>query len=353
MTDVSDTHAWADVFGHLVQGRELAPLQAEWAMEQVMSGSATPGQIGAFLLGLRSKGEHPTEVAAFVDIMLRHARLISGGENAVDTCGTGGDASGTANLSTMAALVVAATGRPVVKHGNRAASSQSGSADVLQALGIPIELAPDAVEECLHRVGITFCFAPIFHPAMKYAGPIRRELGIPTVFNILGPLANPARPRAQLVGVSRAALGPLVAQALSIRGTSALVVHGHDGLDEITTTSSSTVWDARGDEVVESTIDAADLGVLRPAPHALRGGDAARNAAIAEAVLANEPGVAAVIDAVCVNAAAALVAAEEPQGATFADQWAAAFARSRAAIQDGSAADLLHRWRSVATELAD
>ncbi len=350
--DSTERLAWADVLTDLLAGIDLAPLQAEWAMEEVMGGSASPGQIGAFLVALRAKGVTPAEIAVFVDAMLRHAHPVAGGSAAVDTCGTGGDASGTVNLSSMAAIVVAATGQPVVKHGNRAASSKSGSADVLEALGVPLTLAPDAVEECLARTGITFCFAPVFHPAMKHAGPVRRELGIPTVFNILGPLANPARPAAQLVGVADAALGPVVAEALRLRGTSALVVHGDDGLDEITTATTTTVWDATGPAVVQTSLDTADLGLARPEPGSLRGGDAAFNAAVARAVFADEPGVAAVTEAVCANAAAALVAAGAVGAGDLQQRWAAGYARARAAVADGSAAQTLGRWHEVATSLA-
>ncbi len=349
--DSSERLGWADVLTGLLDGRELRPLRAEWAMEQVMSGDATPGQIGAFLTALRAKGVTAAEIATFVDTMLRHARPLAGGSTAVDTCGTGGDASGTVNLSSMAAVVAAATGQRVVKHGNRAASSKSGSADVLEALGISLTLPPDAVEDCLGRVGITFCFAPVFHPAMKYAGPVRRDLGIPTVFNILGPLANPARPRAQLVGVADRAMAPIVAEALALRGTSALVVRGEDGLDEITTTAPTTVWDATGDAVVESRVDTADFGVPRPAPGALQGGDAAFNAAVARAVFADDSAVGAVIDAVCVNAGAALVAAGEMDGESLTARLAAGYARARSAVADGSAAETLRRWVEVSGSL--
>ena len=194
--------SWARVLTDLIAGRDLDEDRAAWAMEQVMTGGASPVQIAAFLVGMRAKGPTGVEIAAFVDSMLGHAAPFAASPDVVDTCGTGGDAAGTVNLSSMAAVVVAATGRPVVKHGGRAASSKSGSADVFEALGIALDLTPAAAEECLRRAGITFCFAPVFHPAMKYAGPVRKELGIPTLFNILGPLANPARPAYQLVGVS-------------------------------------------------------------------------------------------------------------------------------------------------------
>lgn len=347
----SERLGWADVLSDLLAGNDLAPMQAQWAMEEVMGGAASPGQIGGFLVALRAKGAAPAEIATFVDAMLRHAHPVSGGAAAVDTCGTGGDASGTVNLSSMAAIVVAATGQPVVKHGNRAASSKSGSADVLEALGIPLTLAPDAVEECLARAGITFCFAPVFHPAMKYAGPVRRELGIPTVFNILGPLANPARPSAQLVGVADAALGPVVAEALRLRGTSALVVHGDDGLDEITTATSTTVWDATGPTVVQTSLDTAELGIPRPEPGSLQGGDATFNAGVARKVFADDAEASAVTDAVCANAAAALVAAGAAGTGDLQQRWAAGYRTARAAVADGAAAETLRRWQMIAASL--
>lgn len=351
MQEAPDRLGWAEVLTDLLAYRPMSDLQAEWAMEQVMAGAATPGQIGAFLVALHQKGTSAEEVAIFVDTMLRHAHPFHGGRAAVDTCGTGGDVAGTVNLSSMAAIVVAATGQPVVKHGNRAASSKSGSADVLEALGIPLNLAPDSLEAVLEKAGITFCFAPVFHPAMRFAGPVRRELGIPTIFNLLGPLANPARPAHQLVGVADARLAPVAARALRLRGTSALVVRGDDGLDEITTMTSTTVWDATGEEIHEVRFDPADLGIARPSPDSLRGGDAAYNAAVATAVFADDAGVGPVIDAVCLNAGAALVAAGKYLEGSLADRIAAGYARSRAAIADGSAAGTLAAWREVATAL--
>jgi anthranilate phosphoribosyltransferase len=351
MTLDADRPTWSAVLTDLIAGAELSGEQASWAMRQVMTGEASPGQIGAFLVGLRGKGVTGPEVAAFVAAMLEHAHLLEGAADSVDTCGTGGDGVGTVNISTMAAIVVAGTGRRVVKHGNRAASSKSGSADVLEALGIPLDLAPEAVGECLQRAGITFCFAPTFHPAMRFAGPVRRELGIPTVFNILGPLANPARPVAQLVGVADAGLAPVVARALHLRGTAALVVRGHDGLDEITTQAATTIWDATGAEVVEVVVDAAELGIPRPRADALAGGDAQRNAAATEAVLADDPRASAVVDAVCLNAGAALVAAGEAGGGSLEDRLQVGYRRARAAVADGSAAHALTRWRAAAESL--
>jgi anthranilate phosphoribosyltransferase len=222
---------------------------------------------------------------------------------------------------------------------------------VFEALGIPLDLPPDAVESCLQSVGITFCFAPVFHPAMRFAGPVRREMGVPTIFNILGPLANPARPTYQLVGVADARVGPVVAEALRIRGTAALVVRGDDGLDEITTETTSTVWEVTGQEVVRVVIDPAEFGVPRPAPGSLRGGDASFNAKVAEAVLENDPGVADVVEAVCVNAAAALVASGSTGQGPLVERLARGHAQAKAVVADGSAAALLRRWRQMSQSL--
>ena len=350
-SEVEEQIGWSDVLSHLLAGHDLGRLEAEWAMEQVMAGDASPAQIAGFLVALRSKQVGPEEVATFVDTMLRHAEPFRGGTDAVDTCGTGGDAAGTVNISTMSAIVVAATGQPVVKHGNRAASSKSGSADVLEALGIPLDLPADALEDCLRQAGITFCFAPVFHPAMKHAGPVRRELGIPTVFNLLGPLANPARPAAQLVGVADPGLAPVAARALALRGTSALVVRGEDGLDEITTTSATRVWDATGGSVTETSFDAADLGIARPGPGALAGGDAAFNATVVEAVLADAPSAGAVVDAVCLNAGAALVAARAVEAETLPDRIALGYRRAREVVASGAARERLAQWRDVTASL--
>ncbi len=282
-------------------------------MDRAMSGDATPVELAGFLVALRAKGETAAEVAGLVSAMLAHAapvEIVPGTGPTVDTCGTGGDRSNTVNISTMAAVVVAAAGAPVVKHGNRAASSAAGSADVLEALGVAVDLPAAAVGDCLAEAGIVFCFAPVFHPGMRHAAVARRELGVATIFNILGPLANPARPQAQVVGCADARLAPVMAQALLDRGTRAVVVRGLDGLDELSTHAPTRVWDATGTEVVESLVDAVDLGIARSVPDALRGHDAAFNAAVARAVLSGERSdrLDPVRDAVLLGAAAALVA---------------------------------------------
>jgi len=356
-----ETRAWPDLTAALLRREDLDVADTAWAMDRVMSGDATPVQLAGFLIALRAKGETTDEVAGLVAAMLSHAAIVTLPEGigpTVDTCGTGGDRSNTVNISTMAAVVVAAAGAPVVKHGNRAASSAAGSADVLEALGVAVDLPPSAVGECLAEAGIVFCFAPLFHPGMRHAAVARRELGVGTVFNVLGPLANPARPEAQVVGCADPRLAPVMAQALLDRGTRAVVVRGQDGLDELSTHAPTRVWDATGAEVVESLVDAVDLGIARSAPGALGGQDAAFNAAVARAVLSGERSAALdpVRDAVLLGAAAALVAHDSARGivttASMGDRLAAALPRVVQAIDDGSSAETLTRWIAVSTRLA-
>ena len=353
----SDSSGWPGVLTELLAGVDLSPQRAKWAMEQVMAGSASPAQIGGFLVALQSKGVSGSELATLVQVMLAHAVPVDVPGRSVDTCGTGGDNSGSVNISTMSAVAVAATGRQVVKHGNRAATSQSGSADVLEALGIVVDLSPDLIPACVARAGIAFCFAPVFHPSMRHAGPVRRELGIPTVFNVLGPLANPARPSAQVVGVANAAMAPIVADALQQRGTSAFVVRGEDGLDELTTLGRSRIWDCRGDTVSELTVEPQDVGLSPGRPGVLDGGDAAFNAAVARDALSAHPGESArpVRDAVVLNAAAA-VACVDSTAATDAGasltQLRLAAREVEAALDAGEGAGVLARWAEASQSLA-
>ncbi len=331
-----------------------------WAMDQIMAGQATPAQVAAFLVAMRSRGVDGEQLAALVDVMLGHAVTIDVPGPAVDTCGTGGDNSGSVNISTMAAVVVAASGRTVVKHGNRAASSQSGSADVLEALGVVVDLAPDLVPACVDQVGIAFCFAQVFHPAMRHAGPVRKELGIRSVFNFLGPLANPARPGAQVVGVPDPVMAAVVADALARRRTTALVVRGDDGMDEITTLAPTRVWDARGPVVTESVIDVADLGIPRPHAGALDGGCADSNADVMRLVLSGGTGsgdTQAIRDAVAVNAAAAMVVYDTVMGALPVDEplmvaLAPRVANAQELMESGAAGRTLDRWIAVTRQLA-
>jgi anthranilate phosphoribosyltransferase len=311
-------------------------------MDQIMAGAATPAQIAAF--GVSMKMKHPTaaEVRELADTMLGYARRVPTGEigtDTVDIVGTGGDGSNTVNLSTMAAIVVAAAGVPVVKHGNRAASSKSGGADMLEALGVRIDLGPEEVARCVAEVGIGFCFAPVFHPSYKYAAAPRREIGVPTVFNLLGPLTNPGGPRAGLIGCVFAA-----------RRASVLVVHGGDGLDELTTTTTSTIWRVQAGTVDTLTFDPLGFGFPRAQTAELVGGDAEFNAAEARSVLAGATG--AVRDAVVLNAAGAMVAhAGLSSHAEWLPSWEEGLSRAVGAIDSGAAQRLLEHWVSYTQSL--
>ncbi len=340
--------SWPTLLSSLLARQDLATADTAWAMREIMSGEATPAQVAGFLVALRAKGETPDEVTGLVDVMLDEAAEAAVPGRVVDTCGTGGDRSGTVNISTMAALVVAGAGVPVVKHGNRAASSASGSADVLEALGIVVDLPPPAVGPCLARAGIAFCFAPVFHPGMRHTAVARRELGVGTVFNVLGPLTNPAHPRSQAVGVSDARLAPVVAQVLADRGADALVFRGDDGLDELTTTGPSTVWVVGAGRVRVERVDPTALGVSMATLDDLRGGDAAHNAAVARDVLAGQAGAAR--DATLLNAAAAL-AAHAGGDAPLPDRLRDGLARARVALDSGAAAQVLTRWAEVSQVL--
>ena len=345
-------HSWPSVIGRLLGGTALDADDTTWVMDRVLSGEATPAQLAGFLVALRAKGETPAEVAGLAAGMLAHARRVTVAGPAVDVVGTGGDQARTVNISTMAAVVVAAAGVPVVKHGNRAASSASGAADVLEALGVAIDLPPAAVAACVEATGIGFCFAPVFHPAMRHAAAPRRELGVPTAMNVLGPLTNPAQPPAALVGAADARLAPVLAEVLAGRGVSALVVRGDDGLDELTTTTTSTAWVVGGGEVRRETVDPSVLGVAPATRDDLRGGDAAVNAAVFRRLLGGERG--PVRDAVLLNAAGALVAFDGVTAGPPADLHAAlsaALTRVAEAVDLGAAEELLARWVEVSTRL--
>ncbi len=341
-------HTWPDLLATLLGGGSLSAADTAWAMGEIMAGDASPVQVAGFLVALRGKGETPEEVSGLVDAMLERAPLVEVGVRAVDTCGTGGDRANTVNISTMAALVVAGAGVPVVKHGNRAASSACGSADLLEELGVAVDLPADAVAPCVERAGIAFCFAPVFHPGMRHTAVPRRELGVPTVFNVLGPLSNPARPAAQAVGVSDPRLAPVMAGVLARRGADALVFRGDDGLDELTVTGPSTVWVVAGGAVSEERFDPADLGIPTTSIEALRGGDAPFNAGVARRLLEGETG--PVRDAVLLNAAAALAAHAGERGPLL-DRLRAGHARAAAALEGGAALASLTTWTRVSQEL--
>ncbi len=338
---MADGQSWPGLLGRLLRGEHLAAEDTAWVMDRVLSDEATAVQLAGFLVALRAKGETPDEVAGLAAAMLEHARRVQVPVRAVDVVGTGGDQAHTVNISSMAAVVVAAAGVPVVKHGNRAASSASGAADVLEALGVAVDLPPDGVAACVAEVGIGFCFAPVFHPAMRHTAVARRELGVPTAMNVLGPLTNPAQPASGLVGCADARLAPVIAEVLAGRGTSALVVRGDDGLDELTTTTTSTVWVVGGGEVRTATVDPAAMGIAPARREDLRGGDPATNAEVFRALVAGRPG--PVRDAVLLNAAAAVVAFDGPHDDPVA-RLPAALERVAAAVDSGAAADLLTRW---------
>ncbi|MGH4010766.1 MAG: anthranilate phosphoribosyltransferase [Pseudonocardiaceae bacterium] len=349
MVTTADARSWPALLTQLIAGTDLDADDTAWAMDQVMTGAATPAQMAAFVVALRIKGETSAEIAGLASGMLGHARRVHVPERAVDVVGTGGDQAHTVNISTMTALVTAAAGAPVVKHGNRAASSKCGAADVLEALGVAIDLGPEQVVQCVAEVGIGFCFAPLFHPAMRHAAGVRREIGVPTAFNFLGPLTNPAQPDAGLVGCADPRMAPVMAQVLADRGVSALLVRGDDGLDEITTTTTTSVWVIDGGAVRRDQLDPAALGVRVARRDDLRGGDAASNADVVRRLLAGDPG--PVRDAVLLNSAAALATHGGLTGDLVGDLIGTA-QRAAEAIDSGAAAALLERWARVTGELS-
>lgn len=332
---------WPDVLGSLVAGADLTSAQTAWVMDEVLSGQATAVQIAGFAVALRAKGETVDELQGLVDAMYEHATPLSVPGRVLDVVGTGGDRSFSVNISTMAAIVAAGAGAPVVKHGNRSASSKAGSADVLEQLGIRLDLTADDVARVAAEVGITFCFAAAFHPALRHAATARSELGIGTTFNFLGPIANPARPDAQAIGCADRRMAPVMAGVFARRGVDAWVFRGDDGLDELTTTTTSSLWAVTGGEVVEHTLDAAQLGIPRGTAEGLRGQDAAYNAGVVRRLLAGETG--PVRDAVLLNAGAALaVHAAEP--GSIEERLLAGIVRATDAVDSGAAQATLERW---------
>jgi anthranilate phosphoribosyltransferase len=310
-------------------------------MDRIMGGEATDAQIAGFAVALRAKGATVEEITGLVRTMYEHANVIQVPGATVDIVGTGGDGAKTVNISTMSSIVVAGSGVKVVKHGNRAASSASGASDVLEKLGVNLDLTPQRVAEVAEEAGITFCFAVKFHPALRHVGAARGQLGIRTVFNLLGPLTNPAQVKAQAVGVAVAQEAPIVAGVLAERGNSSLVFRGDDGLDELTTTATSRVWVVRDGKVTEETFDPRDVGLELVPVQALRGADSAYNAQVARRLLDGERG--PVRDAVLLNSAAALVALE-PGSGTLAEQLRAGMDRAAASIDSGAAGRALDRW---------
>ena len=338
---------WPSLIGALLERRDLSISDATWAMEQVMLGEATPAQLAGFLVALRSKGETVDEIVGFRDAILEHANPLEIDPNVLDIVGTGGDGFKTVNISTTASIVAAATGIPVVKHGNKAASSASGSSDVLGALGIRLDLSGESVARVLDEAGITFVFAAAFHPGFRHAGVVRSELGVPTVFNFLGPLCNPARPEASAVGVARAEAIPLIVGVFQTRGASALVFRGDDGLDELSTTGHSHIWEVSNGAVTEHDLDPRELGIPRARMSDLAGADAATNAETVRRVLAGDGG--PVRDIVLLNAAAGISAWELAQNPANADRpilerLSESYERAASAIDSGAAQSKLSAW---------
>ena len=343
MTELDEHGGWSTLLGMLIDATDLSAAQAGAAMATILAGNATPAQIAGFVVALRAKGETVDELAGMLDAAMCEAKIVPLTDDersaALDVVGTGGDGSHSINVSTMAAIVAAGAGTPVCKHGNRSASSKCGTADVLELLGVAIEQQPAGVAACVREAGIGFCFAPAFHAAFRFAGPPRREMGVPTAFNLIGPMANPGRVRNQLIGVADPRVAATMIGALERGGvTSAWVVHG-EGLDELTTSGVSTVWELRDGEHRSFTIDSRDVGIVRSTPADLRGGEPEENAEAIRRVLAGDLGPHR--DVVVLNAGAALVVANR------VDDLAAGVELAAQAIDDGRAAATLDRFVTV------
>jgi len=340
---------WELHISRLRSGLDLDAAEVQWCMNEILTGNTEIDVIKDFLIALKSKGETSLEVGALVDQMYEHCAQITIKERAVDTVGTGGDGAHTINISTTAAIIAAAAGVKVVKHGNRAASSKSGSADLLEALGIHINLDGTGVEKTFSELGIGFCFAPVFHPAMRFAGPARKELATPTVFNILGPMANPAKPQAAAIGVANESMHLVMAQVLSDRGVDGFVFRGDDGLDEITLATTTSVLTIGGGEITRGLIDPLDFGIDRAPIASLVGGDSVENARITTAIFAGEKG--APRDAVVLNAAAAIAAYEARFDLNLQERMALGVSRAIDAIDSGASTRLVSKWAELSQKL--
>ncbi|KNC17816.1 anthranilate phosphoribosyltransferase [Arthrobacter sp. RIT-PI-e] len=336
---------WPTIFASLLGGEDLSAARSRWAMDEIMAGEASPAPGAGFLIAPRAKGESVDELLGLVEAMLGRAQRIGVTGSTLDIVGTGGDGLGTLNISTMSSLVAVGAGAKVVKHGNRGASSASGAADVIEELGVRLDLAPADVARTAERAGITFCFAQVFHPSMRHVAVPRRELGVPTTFNFLGPLSNPAGVSAQALGCADARMAPLMAGVLAARGVRALVFRGSDGRDKLTTSGSSTVWEVRDGLVGVHEVHPDDFGLDVVSVDALRGTDAKGNAAVVRAVLAGEEG--PVRDAVLLNTAAGLVASDERAEGPLTERIRVAMDRARESIDSGAAGRALVRWVEV------
>ena len=350
MTSEPSDRSWPGLLEALLAGHDLSAGDTAWAMDQVMSGTAGAARLAALLVALRAKGEVAEEIKGLVEAMLGHAVPLTVAGPTLDIVGTGGDGAHSVNVSTMSAVVAAGAGARVVKHGNRSASSPCGSADVLEELGVELTLSPHDVAEVAEEVGITFCFAPAFHPAMRHAAGTRRELGVRTVFNVLGPLANPASPTAAAIGVADVRLAPLLARVLARRGTNGFVFRGDDGLDELSVTTTSMVWSVSAGRVQAETLDPRDLGLALAPADALRGGDRKHNARVFHEILTGARG--PVRDAVLLSGAAGLAALEPAAGRPVTARLAASLKQAAESVDSGAAAAVLERWAAVTTKRA-
>lgn len=342
---------WPQILGKLAHGEDLNRAEATWSLDQIMAGSASEGIIAAFMIGLRRKGESVEEISGLVDAMLTNCLKLETGSNAVDIVGTGGDLIGTVNISSMASILTAASGVPVLKHGSRSASGKTGSSEMLESLGIRLDLDADQVASVFKKAGITFFFAPVFHPAMRFVAPIRRLLAVPTTFNFLGPLANPAQPVATSLGVANRQIAPLMAQELAVRGRSGLVFRGNDGLDELTTTANNEIWQVSGGEVTQFELNPVSLGLSRATTEQLLGGDAVFNAQVTRDLFAGQTAgnLGAVRDIVILNAAGGVVSYELARDASRADvdldlRFTDAIQKVTAALDSGAGETKLNEW---------
>ena len=351
---MTDSMTWPTVLAKLLSKKNLSRDEAGWAMSQIMDGESSEAEIGAFMMALRSKGETVEELAGLVDVMLKKSVLLDTGSDAIDIVGTGGDMIGTVNISTMASIVAAAAGVGVMKHGSRSASGKTGSAEMLEVLGIRLDLSPQRVAEVYRAAGITFFFAPVFHPAMRHVAPVRKALGVPTTFNFLGPLANPAQPVATSLGVANPQIAPLMASELAARGRNALVFRGLDGLDELTTTANSDIWLVQGGVVRNFELNPAKLGLKTVELADLLGGQAQQNAEVALRLLHEPKGSAsqAIREVVALNAAGGLVAYELSKQTIESQQeldrkFELQLERAFEALDSGAAAQKLSAWMTA------
>ena len=341
---------WPDLIAALNSGKDLTPSEIQSILTSILRDEADIESVKTFLLALSAKGESATEVVALVEELYKHSAPISIRERAVDTVGTGGDGFHTINISSTAAIVAAAAGARVVKHGSRAVSSKSGASDFYAALGIAHDLDGAGVEETVQKLGIGFCFAPVFHPAMRFVAPARKELGVPTVFNFLGPLANPAKPKAIALGVANQRIHTVMAEVMASKDCDGFVFRGDDGLDEITLNGTTTLLAIGGEKIVREQIDAKDFGIDNAPLAAIVGGDGAENAAISMAIFKGEKG--APRDVVLLNAAVTIAAFDGELGLPVKERISKALIRATSAIDSGAALDLVAQWGELSQSIA-